>query len=101
MPSICFCFFSSTSLEPDEETLGDQKVFDVFCDEVVDTWLSDDERQDLFDTQLPTMVDYALQLKSLKPLRGLHFSLQQQSKQKITKTKFLYFSFLFGHFSLI
>ncbi|XP_045024448.1 uncharacterized protein LOC123469466 isoform X2 [Daphnia magna] len=25
------------------------------------------------------MVDYALQLKSLKPLRGLHFSLQQQS----------------------
>ncbi|XP_046652898.1 uncharacterized protein LOC124343574 isoform X5 [Daphnia pulicaria] len=69
----------NTSLEPDEETLGDQKVFDVFCDEVVDTWLSDDERQDLFDTQLPTMVDYALQLKSLKPLRGLHFSLQQQS----------------------
>jgi hypothetical protein len=80
MPSICFS--SSTSLEPDEETLGDQKVFDVFCDEVVDTWLSDDERQDLFDTQLPTMVDYALQLKSLKPLRGLHFSLQQQSKKK-------------------
>lgn len=70
----------STSLEPDDESLGDQRVFDVLCDEVVDTWLSDDERQDLFDTQLPTMVDYALQLKSLKPLRGLHFSLQQQSK---------------------
>ncbi|KAK4005264.1 hypothetical protein OUZ56_006979 [Daphnia magna] len=67
-----------TSLEPDDESLGDQRVFDVLCDEVVDTWLSDDERQDLFDTQLPTMVDYALQLKSLKPLRGLHFSLQQQ-----------------------
>ncbi|XP_045024136.1 uncharacterized protein LOC116923912 isoform X3 [Daphnia magna] len=69
----------NTSLEPDDESLGDQRVFDVLCDEVVDTWLSDDERQDLFDTQLPTMVDYALQLKSLKPLRGLHFSLQQQS----------------------
>ncbi|XP_059350663.1 uncharacterized protein LOC130693764 isoform X2 [Daphnia carinata] len=69
----------NTSLEPDEEPLGDQRVFDVLCAEVVDTWLSDEERQDLFDTQLPTMVDYALQLKSLKPLRGLHFSLQQQS----------------------
>ena len=81
----------STSLEPDEEPLGDQRVFDVLCAEVVDTWLSDEERQDLFDTQLPTMVDYALQLKSLKPLRGLHFSLQQQSK---------FFLFLFPlHFS--
>nr|CAH0108754.1 unnamed protein product [Daphnia galeata] len=67
-----------TSLEPDEESLGDQRVFDVLCDEVVDTWLSDDERHDLFHSQLPTMVDYALQLKTLKPLRGLHFSLQQQ-----------------------
>ena len=74
----------STSLEPDEESLGDQRVFDVLCDEVVDTWLSDDERHDLFDSQLPTIVDYALQLKSLKPLRGLHFSLQQQSKCQIT-----------------
>lgn len=69
----------NTSLEPDEESLGDQRVFDVLCDEVVDTWLSDDERHDLFDSQLPTMVDYALQLKTLKPLRGLHFSLQKQS----------------------
>lgn len=72
-------YHSSTSLEPDDEPLGDQHVFDVLCDEVVDTWLSEEERQDLFDTQLPTMVDYALELKNLKPSRGLHFSLQQQS----------------------
>ena len=70
----------STSLEPDDEPLGDQRVFDVLCDQLVDTWLNDEERQDLFDNQLPTMVDYALALKSLKPTRGLHFSLQQQSQ---------------------
>ena len=91
----------STSLEPDEESLGDQRVFDVLCDEVVDTWLSDDERHDLFDSQLPTMVDYALQLKTLKPLRGLHFSLQQQSKCVCLSFFLFLFNFLKNHFPFV
>lgn len=61
--------------------MADQSVFDALCD-LVESQMSEKERKDLFDAQLPTMVDYALRLQSLKPSRGLHYSLQQQSKKR-------------------
>ena len=68
----------STSLEPDDEA-GDQSVFDGLV-LFIESTLGDEERSIFFKSQLPVIVDYALQLKMLKPPRGLHFSLQQQSK---------------------
>ena len=65
-------------MEPDEEA-GDQSVFDGLV-HFIDTSLDDEERKTLFCSQLPVIIDLALELKTLKPPRGLHFSLQQQSK---------------------
>ena len=76
-----FFVFFSTSLEPDEE-VGDQSVFDGLV-LFVGSVLGDEERMLFFRSQLPLLVDSALQLKMLKPPRGLHFSLQQQSNSSL------------------
>ena len=73
--------FNSTSLEPEEETSNnsvDEHLFDILCD-FVDDGMSPEERQEFFEIQLPLIADAALQLKALKPLKGFHYSLQQQS----------------------
>ncbi len=78
---LLFILFS-TSLEPEEFECGvDQTVFDLLAQLVddADGSFSPTERCAFFNIQLPTMIDFALQLKSLKPTKGLHFSLQQQS----------------------
>lgn len=76
--------------------MPDQSVFDALCDRMMgsdedderENWMSEQERREFFDVHLPTMADYALQLKSLKPVRGLHYSLQQQSN---SSGSFFYF----------
>ena len=88
----CFCFFYfSTSLEPEDEPgLGDQSIFDMLA-HLVD----EDENSSgnlFFNIQLPTMIDFALQLKNLKPIKGLHFSLQQQSNYIIIIISFFFLS---------
>ena len=68
----------STSLEPEEDYV-DQSIFNQLVD-YVDGCVEESERDAFFRIQLPTIVDCALRLKAVKPPRGFHFSLQQQSQ---------------------
>ncbi|CAG0917562.1 unnamed protein product [Notodromas monacha] len=66
----------SVSLDPDE----DESEAHSFA--MLQTYLSslgDAEQAEFYDTTLPTIVDYAMKLKTLKPTeRSLCYSLQQQ-----------------------
>ncbi|CAG0922472.1 unnamed protein product [Notodromas monacha] len=69
------------SLDPDE----DESEAHSFA--MLQTYLSslgDAEQAEFYDTTLPTIVDYAMKLKTLKPTeRSLCYSLQQQSHARI------------------
>lgn len=64
------------SLDPDEET-SDPSMF-LPLETFLEKDLSMEERRHFLEETFPAMVQRALQLKSLKPPGGLHFSLQQQ-----------------------
>jgi hypothetical protein len=67
------------SLDPDEDE-SETKSFEMLKKYLAS--LGDAEHVEFFDTTLPTLVDYAIRLKVHKPVDGLCYSLQQQSKKK-------------------
>ncbi|KAK7864330.1 hypothetical protein R5R35_009174 [Gryllus longicercus] len=65
------------SLDPDEEA-PDPALFQAL-ERFLEEDLTPEERRHFLEKTSPAMVQRALQLKSLKPPGGLHFSLQQQA----------------------
>lgn len=72
--------FCSVGLDPDEPDGPDLNVL-----KGLKTFLADDlsstEREHFFNVTLPIIIKSALELKSLKPVNGLPFSLQQEGKK--------------------
>jgi len=69
-------------LDPDDDDKPDLTVFgglEIF----LDSDMTEEERCHFLEVTAPSMVHKALQLKQLKPARGLHFSLQQQGMRSI------------------
>lgn len=68
-------------LDPDERDSPDLTVFtalEMFLAEV-----SESERKHILQSTLPAMARRALDLRSLRPPSGLHFSLQQQRQYTV------------------
>lgn len=65
------------SLDPEDDTV-DPEQFVGFLD-FLETEMSCEERSNFLNQTLPNIVKRALMIKELRPRRGVHFSLQQQS----------------------
>lgn len=81
----------SISLDP-EEDIQDPNLFAELA-KFLDDELTPAEREQVFTKTIPRLVYHAKSLKSTKPPQGLHFSLQQQSMDKID-AELIFFFFL-------
>lgn len=78
------------SLDPDEDDRDAAALFEGLT-LFLDVCLSEDERRQFMERTLKCMIQRALDLKTWRPPRGLHFSLQQQgnNKKACTLSKYL------------
>ncbi|XP_048520630.1 uncharacterized protein LOC109538689 isoform X2 [Dendroctonus ponderosae] len=67
----------NVSLDPEDDTI-DPEQFVGFLD-FLETEMSCEERSNFLNQTLPNIVKRALMIKELRPRRGVHFSLQQQT----------------------
>ncbi|RZF38316.1 hypothetical protein LSTR_LSTR012103, partial [Laodelphax striatellus] len=75
-------------LDPDEPDNSDPTLFEGLKT-FITTSMDDKERNTFFTSILPSLTRRALQLKSLRPPNGLHFSLQQHNERTELSREFI------------
>lgn len=95
MTNVSRFYFCSVGLDPDEPDGPDLKVLNGLKSFLAGD-LSNTEREHFFGVTLPVIVKSALQLKSLKPVNGLPFSLQQEGVYYIHESQTIMNSTLAG-----
>ncbi|KAK9504588.1 hypothetical protein O3M35_010890 [Rhynocoris fuscipes] len=87
----------NVSLDPDDVDTTDNEVFTGFKDFL--DGLNEDEKFSFFNQILPNIAQRALDLKRLRPPKGLHFSLQQQGDRVEYDREFVASLIAHGFFS--